>query len=203
MILDFCLKMSGDKGNDSPQMHYSGIWVKSKRHKNFSRNKISDWITDSTQDWSFKNKTDKNLKEQSLTQYPLNDLGQSTLAILRSGQSSTLTTRGQLQSQEIIIHVCFIKNPKSGYVNWTCSDKLVHYIFSLFFNLRIIPLQNFSIFCHTSTRIIHRYTHVPSLLNLPPTSLPSHPSRFSQSPCLSSLSHTANFHWLSISHVVL
>ena len=62
-------------------------------------------------------KTDKNLKEQSLTQYPLNDLGQSTLAILRSGQSSTLTTRGQLKSPEIIIHVCFIKNPKSGYVN--------------------------------------------------------------------------------------
>ena len=83
MILDFCLKMSGDKGNDSPQMHYSGIWVKSKRHKNFSRNKISDWITDSTQDWSFKNKTGKNLKEQSLTQYPLNDLGQSTSAILQ------------------------------------------------------------------------------------------------------------------------
>ena len=47
-------------------------------------------------------KTDKNLKEQSLTQYPLNDLGQSTLAILRSGQSSTLTTRGQLKSQEIV-----------------------------------------------------------------------------------------------------
>ena len=47
-------------------------------------------------------KTDKNLKEQSLTQYPLNDLGQSTLAILRAGQSSTLTTRGQLKSQEIV-----------------------------------------------------------------------------------------------------
>ena len=39
-------------------------------------------------------------------------------------------------------------------------------------------------FCHTSTWISHRYTYVPSLLNLPPT--PSHPSRLSQSPSLSS-----------------
>ena len=30
-------------------------------------------------------------------------------------------------------------------------------------------------FCHPSTWISHRYTHVPSLLNLPPTSLPIPP----------------------------
>ena len=29
------------------------------------------------------------------------------------------------------------------------------------------------VFCHTSTRISHRYTHVPSLPNLPPVSLPN------------------------------
>ena len=48
-------------------------------------------------------------------------------------------------------------------------------------------------FCHTSIRISHRYTHVPSLVNLP---LTSHPSRLSQSTSLSFLHHTANFHSL-------
>ena len=43
--------------------------------------------------------------------------------------------------------------------------------FIIFSNWRIIALQNFVYFCQTSTRISHRYTQVPSLLNLPP-----HPS---------------------------
>ena len=34
-------------------------------------------------------------------------------------------------------------------------------------------------------------------------SLPSHPSRLSQSPALRSLSHIANSRWLSLSHVVV
>ena len=38
------------------------------------------------------------------------------------------------------------------------------------FNWRIIALQYCVGFCHTSAWISHRYTHVPSLLNLPPTS---------------------------------
>ena len=42
------------------------------------------------------------------------------------------------------------------------------------FNWRIIALQNFVVFCQTSTWISHRYTYVPSLLSLPPTSL--HPT---------------------------
>ena len=32
------------------------------------------------------------------------------------------------------------------------------------------------VFCHTSTRISHRYTHVPSLPDVPPISSPPHPS---------------------------
>ena len=40
-----------------------------------------------------------------------------------------------------------------------------------FLNRRIIALQNFMVFCQTSTRISHRYTHVPSLPNLPLISL--------------------------------
>ena len=42
----------------------------------------------------------------------------------------------------------------------------------------------------------------PSQTSLPPPS-PSHLSRLSQSPSLSSLSHRANSHWLSVSHVVV
>ena len=40
-------------------------------------------------------------------------------------------------------------------------------------------------------------------LEPPPTSLPTHPFRLLQSPCLSSLSHTANSHWLSSLHMVM
>ena len=66
-----------------------------------------------------------------------------------------------------------------------------------FFNWWIIALQNFMVFCQTSTRISHSCTHVPSL----PSPSPSHPSRWSQSPCLSSLSkHNSQFlekiYWL-------
>ena len=42
-----------------------------------------------------------------------------------------------------------------------------------FFNWRIITLQNFVVFCQTSTWVSHRYTYVSSLLNLPPH-LPPH-----------------------------
>ena len=48
-------------------------------------------------------------------------------------------------------------------------------LISLFFNWRIIALQNFVVFCHTSTWISHRYTYIPSLLNLPPISHPISP----------------------------
>ena len=65
-------------------------------------------------------------------------------------------------------------------------------VFFLFFNWRIITLHNFVFFCHTSTRISHRYTHVPSLPGLPPISLPLPPFSLSQSPCLSSLIDAAN-----------
>ena len=47
--------------------------------------------------------------------------------------------------------------------------------FSFIFNWRIVTLQYGDGFYHTSTWIGHRHTHVPSLLNLPPTSLPIPP----------------------------
>jgi len=64
------------------------------------------------------------------------------------------------------------------------------------FNWRIIALQNFVVFCETSTWISHRYIYAPSLLNFPPISLPippPHLSRLTQSTSLSSLRHTEIF----------
>ena len=40
------------------------------------------------------------------------------------------------------------------------------FLIYLFFNWRIIALRNF-VFCQTSVWISHRYTYIPSLLNLP------------------------------------
>ena len=40
------------------------------------------------------------------------------------------------------------------------------------FYWRILALQNFAVFCQTSTWTSHRYTYIPSVLKLPPISLP-------------------------------
>ena len=68
---------------------------------------------------------------------------------------------------------------------------------SFFFYWRIIALQNFVAFCqpqHGSA--INTHISPPFWTSLLSPSLP-HSSRLIQSPCLSSLKHTANFHWLS------
>ena len=77
------------------------------------------------------------------------------------------------------------------------------YFFKFIFNWPIIALHYCVGFCLMPTWISLKHTYVPSLLNLPPTSRPSHPSRLLQSPGMSSLSHRANSHWLSISHAVV
>ena len=48
---------------------------------------------------------------------------------------------------------------------------LVFLFIYLFFNWRIITLENFVVFCQTSTLISYRCAYVPSLLNLLPISL--------------------------------
>ena len=48
-------------------------------------------------------------------------------------------------------------------------------VLNLFFNWRVIALQNCVSFWQTSAWISHRYTCIPSLLNLPPTSPPIPP----------------------------
>ena len=80
-----------------------------------------------------------------------------------------------------------------------------HSFFKIIFYWRIIALQNFAVFCQTSTWMRHRY--IPSHIS-PPfwTSLPSpsplHPPSLIQSPCLSFLSHVSFHVTLSI-HLTL
>ena len=68
------------------------------------------------------------------------------------------------------------------------------------FNWRIIALQYVVGFCHISTWISHRYTYIPSLLNLSPS---SHLSRLAQGSGWSSLHHIENSHGLSLLHMVM
>jgi len=90
------------------------------------------------------------------------------------------------------------------------------YIFYLFFNWRIIALQNCIKFffnwrisalqcrvhfCCTTTWISFTGTYIPSLLNLPLTLPPSYPSRSSQSARLGSLCNIAASHEVSESVV--
>ena len=56
-----------------------------------------------------------------------------------------------------------------------CMSDFFFFFFFFFATFLIIALQNFVVFCQTSTRISHRYTHLPSLPNLPPISLPIPP----------------------------
>ena len=61
-------------------------------------------------------------------------------------------------------------------LNHCTRDVLEMAFFLLFtFNGRITALQYWLDICHTSTRNSRRYTYVPSLLNLPPTSHPIPP----------------------------
>ena len=63
-----------------------------------------------------------------------------------------------------------------------CQDNVVvceyFFFFKFVFNWKIFALQRCAGFCHMSTWISHRYTYVPSLLNLPLTSHPIPPLYF-------------------------
>ena len=63
---------------------------------------------------------------------------------------------------------CLLTSELSLFFFWNIHNDFI-------FNWRIIALHYCIGFCHTSTWISHRYTYVPSLLNLPPTSHPFPP----------------------------
>ena len=89
---------------------------------------------------------------------------------------------------------------QSSYVVLVCLWPVEFFvvIVNLFFNWRIIAFRN------VLFSVKHQHESAIDIHMSPPsrTSLPSHPSSLLQSPCFSSLSHTANSHWLSTLYVV-
>ena len=78
----------------------------------------------------------------------------------------------------------------AGYM--VSSDLTRFCFFLLIFNWRIIDIQCCVGFCHTSTWINHRYTYVPSLVSLPPTSHSTPPlAPFSTKGCCQSFNSPA------------
>ena len=80
---------------------------------------------------------------------------------------------------------------------------LLFVLFLIIFNRRIVALQNCVGFCHTSAWVsLGVHASSPSWTS-PPLPTPSYPSVLSQSPGLSSLSHTENSHWQTVLHMVV
>ena len=61
------------------------------------------------------------------------------------------------------------------YADSTIEITSLFLCFYFIFYWRVIALQNFVVFCQTSTWISHRYTYIPSSLNLSPIFLPIPP----------------------------
>ena len=88
---------------------------------------------------------------------------------------------------------------------FVCVGSFLFLINLSIFNWRIIALQYYIGFCHTSTWISHRYPYVPSFLNLSPSYLLPYPAPLCchRVPYLTSLCHTANSYWLSVLYMVM
>ena len=68
---------------------------------------------------------------------------------------------------QVIIKVKFL--PPSRCLEFSGGNRFINRLSFLqikknFFNWRIIALQNFVFFCHMSTRVSHRYTHILSFI---------------------------------------
>ena len=99
---------------------------------------------------------------------------------------------------------CRVSSQDARHLAWWPLIVWPSSVFLVFFNWRITVLQYRVGLCHASTWISHRCTHVPSLLNRPPSShLHPTPLGCHTVQGLSSLCHTANPHWLSVLHVVM
>ena len=110
----------------------------------------------------------------------------------------------------LLFHLVFVK--ALFFANWTfgfcfCSCSFV-YFFSFFCHY-IFLIEGYLLYRILWFSVIHQQESAigtpmspPSQISLPSSS-PSDPSRLTQSPCLSSLSHATNTHWLSILHMVM
>ena len=120
---------------------------------------------------------------------------------------AAVTICSYLEPRKIVSHYfhCF-----PIYLPWSdgiaCHDLSflkVEFFKLIYFNWRLITLQYCSGFCHTLTWISHGCTCVPH--PEPPPHLPPHPipQRHPSAPALSTMSHTSNPDWKSVSHMVI
>ena len=95
----------------------------------------------------------------------------------------------------VCFHICFLLK----WIIFACSLP----IFSFF--KKIFLTEGWLLYNIMLASTIHQHESAIGIPMSPPswTSTPSHPSRLLQSLGLSSLSHTANSHWLSILHMVV
>ena len=108
------------------------------------------------------------------------------------------------ESQKFMKFVIYISDCK---VNRSSFQSCIFFLlfsffFTLFFNCRTIALQCCVGFCHTTMQISHNYTHITSLLSLPPLSS-SHTSRSSQSARQGSLCYITTSHQLSLLYMIV
>ena len=84
---------------------------------------------------------------------------------------------------------------------FACSLSLfLFFLFSFYFNWRLITLQYCGGFCHIFTWISHGCTCVP---HPHPPSLPIPSLKIIPVPALSTLPHASNLDWRSISHMLI
>ena len=79
----------------------------------------------------------------------------------------------QERAEYFIISIIIVEFGNAVLIFFVCLFKL---------DFLFLALQNFVVFCQTSTWISHRYTYIPSLLNLPPIFLSISPLQVDTEP---------------------
>ena len=75
----------------------------------------------------------------------------------------------------LLPHACISEHPPGSAGIWNYGGGWLFILYLFIFNRSILTLQYYVGFYQKSIRISHRFTHVPSHMNIPPISLPIPP----------------------------